>query len=102
MDPLVIKNRRALNGLCAEYRVRRLELFGSAVKVDREGTANDLDFLVEFENMEARDYAQVYFGLLDALTALFQKHVDLVSASAVTNPYFLRGIEPTRTLLYAA
>ena len=102
MDPLIIKNRRALEDLCAKFRVRRLELFGSAVQVDLEGAANDLDFLVEFEEIGPRDYADLYFGLLDALTALFQKHVDLVAASAVTNPYFLKGIEPTRTLLYAA
>ena len=102
MDPLIIKNRRELDDLCAEFRVRRLELFGSAGKVDREGAANDFDFLVEFEEIEPRDYAELYFGLLDALTALFQKDVDLVAASAVTNPYFLKGIEPTRTLLYAA
>lgn len=42
------------------------------------------------------------FGLPDALTALFDKPVDLVAISAVKNPFFLRGIEPTRTLLYAA
>ena len=82
--------------------MRRLELFGSAGKVDREGAANDLDFLVEFEEIESRDYAELYFGLLDALTTLFQKDVDLVAASAVTNPYFLKGIESSRTLLYAA
>lgn len=102
MDPLIIKHRRALEDLCAEFRVRRLELFGSAAKVDLEGAANDLDFLVEFEETGPRDYAKLYFGLLDALTALFHKHVDLVATSAVTNPYFLEGIQPTRTLLYAA
>ena len=55
-----------------------------------------------FEDMVPRDYAAAYFGLLDALTTLFNKPVDLLAMSAVTNPYFLRGIEPTRRLLYAA
>ena len=102
MNSLIIKNRKVLDSLCAKFRVRRLELFGSAAKSDSEGAASDLDFLIEFEDMEPRDYAAAYFGLLDALTTLFNKPVDLVAISAVSNPYFLRGIEPTRTLLYAA
>ncbi len=102
MDPLIIKNRRGLDSLCAKFRVHRLELFGSAAKADSEGVSNDLDFLIEFEDMEPRDYAEAYFGLLEALTTLFGKPVDLVAISAVSNPYFLRSIEPTRTLLYAA
>ena len=102
MDPLVIKNRRALDSICAEFKVRRLELFGSAAKADSDGASNDLDFLIEFEEMAPRDYSEAYFGLLDALTALFEKPVDLVAISSVSNPYFLRSIEPTRTLLYAA
>jgi predicted nucleotidyltransferase len=102
MDPLIIRKRQALDGLCAEFRVRRLELFGSAAKAERDGESNDLDFLIEFEEMEPSDYAEAYFGLLQGLTALFDKPVDLVVLSAVSNPYFLRSIEPTRTLLYAA
>ena len=102
MDPLVVKNRSMLDNLCATFRVRRLELFGSATTAAVAGTASDLDFLVEFEDMPPRDYAEAYFGLLDALTELFDKPVDLVAISSVSNPYFLRSIQPTRTLLYAA
>ena len=42
------------------------------------------------------------FGLLESLEALFGRHVDLVVASAITNPYFQETVEKSRTLLYAA
>jgi uncharacterized protein len=52
--------------------------------------------------MEPREYAEAYFGLLEALQDLFQRPVDLVIEEAVKNPYFLRGVAGTRTLVYAA
>ena len=88
--------------LCRRYRVRRLELFGSAAAgTDRIGES-DLDFLVEFDPIPAGEYADHYFGLLEALEQLFGRPVDLVVAAAVKNPYFRQSIENTKTLVYAA
>jgi predicted nucleotidyltransferase len=91
-----------LSKLCTEFRVRRLELFGSAVSGEFELGSSDLDFLVEFEPMEPSEYAAAYFGLHEALAELLHRPVDLVVMTAIDNPYFLRAIEPSRTLLYAA
>ena len=102
MHPLVEKNRPELERLCERYHVRRFELFGSAAGQAFDQDASDLDFLVEFEDLEPVAYADVYFGLLEDLSSLFQRPVDLVVLSAIKNPYFLRGIEQSRTLLYAA
>jgi predicted nucleotidyltransferase len=46
--------------------------------------------------------ADRYFGLLAALEDLFARPIDLVMIPAIKNPYFLQGIKPSRTLLYAA
>lgn len=89
-----------LAALCRRFRVRRLDLFGSAA-TGQAREDSDLDFLVEFEPM-AEGYADAYFGLLEALQALFRKPVDLVVASAIRNPYFRQSVENTRALLYAA
>ena len=91
-----------LHVLCGRYHVRALELFGSAATGEFDAHASDLDFLVTFEELEPGQHADAYFGLLEALEALFGRPVDLVMTTAVTNPYFLRSIEATRTLLYAA
>ena len=93
--------RAQLEALCRRFGVRRLELFGSAASGQLEAQS-DLDFLVEFESPEAPGYSERYFGLLEALQALFGRPVDLVVASAVTNPYFRAAVEKTKRLLYAA
>ena len=92
----------ALEELCSRYKVRRLELFGSAaVGRDRPGKS-DLDFLVEFDPLPSGRYADTYFGLLENLQQLFGRPVDLVVASAIRNPYFRDSVERTKTLVYGS
>ncbi len=94
--------RVAVEALCRRFRVRRLELFGSAIGEKFDPASSDLDFLVEFEDSPTGGYAEAYFGLAESLKELFRRDVDLVVLSAVKNPYFLESIERSRTLLYAA
>ncbi len=103
MNRLIEDKREELNQLCSKYHVQTLELFGSAVTSQEFDTQNsDLDFLVEFLPLRAGEYFDTYFGLLDALQNLFQRPVDLVMTRAVKNPYFLKSINRSRTVLYAA
>ena len=102
MISIVESNREGIERLCRRFRVRRLELFGSAVRGQFDPETSDLDFLVDFEQLKPEEYADTYFGLLEGLRELFKRNVDLVMVSAVKNPYFLEGIERSRTLLYAA
>lgn len=94
--------RAELEALCRRFGVRRLELFGSAAAGGFRPDTSDLDFLVEFEQSGAPGYADRYFGLLESLESLFGRPVDLVVASAISNPYFKEMVEKTRELLYAA
>jgi predicted nucleotidyltransferase len=91
--------RSELEQLCQRFRVRRLDLFGSAAVSQTDSGTRDLDFLVEFETLPAGTYADTYFGLLEAL---FVRPVDLVVASAIKNPYFRQAVDQTRALLYEA
>ena len=103
MNRLIEDKREELNRLCRTYHVRRLELFGSASTSPRFDTLqSDLDFLVEFLPLQPGEYFDTYFGLLEALQNLFQRHVDLVMTRAIKNPYFLKSIDRTRRVLYAA
>lgn len=101
MIPQVELHRVELEILCRRFGVRRLEIFGSAASGAFRAEGSDLDFLVEFEGRDSPGYADRYFGLLEALEAMFGRPVDLVVASAITNPYFREVIEETRELLYA-
>jgi uncharacterized protein len=101
VNPEFAKHSYELEKLCRRFRVRRLDLFGSAA-VDRDQPGSDLDFLVEFEALPPGTYADTYFGLLESLQGLFGRPVDLVVSTAIRNPYFRKSVEQTRALLYAA
>ena len=88
--------------LCRRFHVHRLDLFGSAAGPDFDPSRSDVDVLVEFERLGEGMYVDAWFGLHAALEELFGRHVDLVSAAAVRNPYFRAELERTRRVLYAA
>ncbi len=103
MISLIQEHREALDRLCTRYRVRSLELFGSALSAERfNSAASDLDFLVEFFPLEPGQRADTYFDLREELESLFGRPVDLVVRKAIKNPYFLQSVDPTCELLYAA
>ncbi|HOW19576.1 MAG TPA: nucleotidyltransferase domain-containing protein [Phycisphaerae bacterium] len=86
--------------MCRRFKVRRLEVFGSAATDRFDPQRSDLDFLVEYQPLAFGEYADCYFGLLAGLEDLFGRPIDLVQPEAIRNPYFLRGIQGTRTLVY--
>ena len=101
MLPLIENKRSDVAAVCRGRAVRRLELFGSAVRDDFDEATSDLDFLVKFDAATELPALDRYFGLKEDLEALFGRPVDLVMARAVRNPYVHAEIERDRRLLYA-
>ncbi len=103
MIRLIEDNRETIKNLCTRYQVWRLEVFGSALTDNSfHSESSDIDFLVEFLPLKQGEYADAYFGLLEALEELFDRHVDLVMPRAIKNPYFLESVNKNRKVLYAA
>jgi len=102
MNDLVDSRRAEVAELCYRLHVRRLDAFGSAVRGGFDPSSSDLDFLVEFEPMAPAAYADAYFELKEGLETLFGRAVDLVTRSAVVNPYFRESIQASRQQIYAA
>lgn len=102
MHALIEERLPALTELCRKHHVRVLDLFGSAARGAFDPSSSDIDFLVEFEDLEPGAFAAAYFGLLEELGELFGLSVDLVVDSSIDNPYFRESVERTRTPLYAA
>lgn len=102
MIQAIESRREALAGLCRQFHVERLDVFGSAASGAFDEEASDLDFLVEFQRVESMSPADQYFGLLTELQKLFGRDVDLLTRQSLRNPYFIRSVEKTRRLLYAA
>lgn len=93
---------RKVGAVCRRYPVRRLAVFGSAVRDDFDPERSDVDFLVEFGPTSPEEHADAYFGLLADLEALFGRRVDLVESAALRNPYRRREIEATQVVLHVA
>jgi uncharacterized protein len=102
MIDLIERHRAELEKLCSRYRVKRLEVFGSAADGAWDSNTSDLDFLVDYLPMDPPQHADAYFGLWFDLEDLFARKVDLVEAPAVHNPFFLQTVNRTRQVLYAA
>ena len=102
MLELIASRRDQLEELSRRYHVRRMALFGSALRDDFDVERSDIDLRVEFEPMAAEAYADNYFGLRAALVELFGREVDLLSSPSIRNPYFRQEIERTQETLYAA
>ena len=103
MISFIEENYESLKRLCKQYRVKRFEVFGSALTGEGFDPKNsDLDFLVEFLPLQPGEHANAYFGLLEALQDLFTRSIDLVETKAIRNPYFLESINQNRKEIYAA
>jgi predicted nucleotidyltransferase len=103
MIALIEDNREEIERLCSQYRVQRLEVFGSALTDKHFDAENsDLDFLVKFLSLQPGEHADAYFGLLEAMQDMFSRHIDLVMTRAIKNPYFLESVNKCREVIYAA
>jgi len=102
MVAIIDAQRSDLELLCRKHRVRRLEVFGSAADGTFDPERSDIDFLVDFFPFKPGTAFDTYFGLLESLEALFERKVDLVDATCLRNPYFIRGINESRTTVYEA
>lgn len=102
MLPLIEQHRPQIETLCRKYRVKRLELFGSAASGEFDPAHSDVDFFYEFVEGDTADIADRFFDLLEDLRQLLGRHIDLVSAKDAVNPFFLRVANQHRTTLYAA
>lgn len=75
-------DRPALHGLCRRYAIRRLAVFGSAIRGELE-RESDLDILVEFEPGTAVGLR--FITLQAELSDLLGRRVDLVTAGFLSH-----------------
>jgi predicted nucleotidyltransferase len=88
---------------CRRYRVRRLELFGSAATGRGfDPDRSDADFVVTFEDMNNAEHTDSFFGLSEALETLAGRSIDLLTDVSIVNPYLRRRIDAERRLLFQA
>jgi uncharacterized protein len=103
-QPPAIIERKAeeLAALCRRFRVKRLEVFGSAVTDGFRRESSDLDFIVDFGGEPLGPWGQRFLDFADALESLFGRHIDLIMPGSIRNPYFRRAVDASRRLIYEA
>lgn len=102
MNSIIAEHQEELAETCRRFHVARLEVFGSVVTGEFDEKRSDLDFLVDFGAVAAGRRFDSFFGLQRALSKLFARPVDLVEDGAPRNPYFIRRLNESRRLVYAA
>lgn len=100
MISLIEENRGKLIALCQQFRVQRLDLFGSAAKGTFKPETSDLDFLVSFSNPGEKGYARRYYYFAESLENLFQRPVDLLTQESVQNSTIEESVNAARLMIY--
>ena len=99
-NSVIDQHRTSLAQACRSFGVRRLELFGSAARGDFDPAKSDFDFIVSFADKAPGTYADRYFDFAATVERLLGRSVDLLTERSVRNPYFKRGIEGAREVVY--
>lgn len=102
MIAFIEQHRAEVAALCSRFGVQSLEVFGSAADGTFDPAHSDIDFLVEFLQEDEGSLFDRYFELQQALEQLFARKIDLVTPSALKNPYLIAAVNKSRQPVYAS
>ena len=103
LPPPIAEKLPDVRKLCEKYYVRKLTIFGSAVKGTFDSATSDVDFIVEFEwHPDPLERGRRWLELWDELKDLFGRNVDLIVNTTIKNPYFAQAVQLAHLDLYAA
>ncbi len=102
MQRILERNIENLRALCQTLKIKRLYVFGSAVKGNFTDES-DIDFLISFaDNLSVEEYTQNYFELQYKLRDLLKREIDIVTERTLSNPYFIESVNESKKLIYEA
>lgn len=96
---LLEEHHQTIKELCAKHKVKRLSVFGSSL-TENFSHESDIDFIVEFQDVDATKYADNYFELKFSLEGLLRRPIDLLEYKAIRNPFLRGNIDRTKQLVY--
>lgn len=98
MNTILEEKKAAIAGLCRQYGVTKLEVFGSANTPEFDPERSDFDFVVEFSRAGG-DLLSRFIGFVDDWEAELGRNVDFVFESKM-RPRFLAFIASQREVIY--
>ena len=90
---------RDISNLCKLHRVKTLYAFGS-VLTPNFNTNSDIDLIVDFKEIDVKDYADNYFDFKFSLQDILNRPVDLLEEQAIKNPYFKEELNKKKVIVY--
>ncbi len=94
-----ILRTKKIKRICENYNVKSFSVFGSFIRDDFKDTS-DIDFIVDFNETDPFEYADLYFKFKEELEKMFDHEIDLVEERGIKNSYFKEEVEKTKILLY--
>ena len=96
----VEEHKYVIAKICADLRVKRLDVVGSAARDDFYPERSDIDVLVEFEGVDR--LFDRYFELKIRLEQQLGRQVDVIQDSAVRNPYVRKSLDQDKVRIYGS
>ena len=102
MNRIISEHKDELTKICESLNIKRMNVFGSAVS-GKFNDKSDIDFLIKFsDDLSGEQYTENYFKLHYKLRELFDREVDIITESTLSNPYFIESINNSKELIYEA
>ena len=96
---LIDKYNSQIVSFCEKHNVNELSVFGSILTSEFNNNS-DVDFVVDFKDVELNVYADNYFNFKKSLENLFNRKIDLLEKIALKNPYFIQVLNDTKKMVY--
>jgi predicted nucleotidyltransferase len=96
---IIERNIDTLIRLCKEHKVKELYNFGS-ILTSKFNDRSDIDFLVQFDNVDILEYTDNYFDFKEKLEKLLGREIDLLENQAIRNPIFRKVLDRDKKLVY--
>jgi uncharacterized protein len=96
--PLITNNLTQIKALCQQHKVKELYVFGSAAN-NKMNDKSDVDFVVDFENVDPYFFAENYFSFTEKLELLLKRKVEFITEKYLQNKYFIEEVKNTKVKL---
>lgn len=100
MNLTLLAKQQGIAQVCEQYAVRRLDVFGSALRADFDPAPSDIDLVVEFAPPQIGKDFDRYFAFKAALEALLARPVDLVELGSMRSTRLRKHVERERVQVY--
>ena len=100
-DFIEAKNEE-IAAVCLQHGIKKLFVFGSALRDDFRPGESDIDLFAEFGPVEVANLFHAYLDEREAFRKIFQAGADLVMQDAVKNMIISSEIDRTKRLVYGS